>query len=103
MIRLPEPVGGRLGVIVEDLPDRLKSSWKLRGGVVLRELDRDGAAAQAGLVRGDVIIQIGNASIQDSEGFAETVAGLPANTHVPVRFVRQGRSGFVAIRIEERD
>ena len=99
----PIPLGGRLGAVFEVLPQRLARSWRLSGGVLLRELDEVGPAARAGLAVGDVITQIGNTAIREIEDFDQVVGDLPVNTHVPVRFVRQGRSGFVAIRIEDDD
>ncbi len=97
----PQRAGGRLGAVVEDLPERMRERWKLDEGVLLRELDPDGPLAQAGLAEGDVITRIGDQVVDDPDAFARIAENLPVNTHVPVRFVRQGRSGFVAIRIEE--
>jgi phage terminase large subunit-like protein len=33
--------------------------------------------------------------------FEEIVNGLPANVHVPLRLIRRGQAGFIALRIEE--
>lgn len=97
----PAPMGGRLGVTVDEVPERVARNWHLKGGVFIRDLDPSGPAAEAGLARGDVITQIGNNVIADVAEFNAVADELPTGTHIPVRFVRRGRSGFVAIRIED--
>jgi S1-C subfamily serine protease len=69
--------------------------------VVVREVARGKAGDRAGLRPGDVITLIGGEPVDDASRFSEIVAGLPAGTHVPVRLLRGGQAGFVAIRIED--
>ncbi|MCG3171415.1 MAG: Periplasmic pH-dependent serine endoprotease DegQ [Pseudomonadales bacterium] len=93
--------GGRLGLVVEDLDARQKSRLRVGGGVVVREVVAGKPGERAGLLPGDVITQIGRVGVRDAAAFRDIVAGLPAGTHVPVRLLRNGQAGFVAIRIEE--
>ena len=93
--------GGRIGLLAEDLSDKQKAQLRLKGGVVVRQVAPDGAAARAGLRPGDVITQIGSDVVADVADLDAVVAELPANTHIPVRLLRRGQAGFVAIRIEE--
>ena len=58
-------------------------------------------AYAAGLRPGDIITLIGSTLVRNSEEFSAIAEQLPANTHVPVRLIRGGQPGFVAIRIEE--
>lgn len=94
--------GGRLGLVVEDLDARQKSNLHVAGGVVVREVVTGTPGERAGLLPGDVITQIGRLIVRDAAAFRNIVAGLPAGTHVPVRLLRNGQAGFVAIRIEDQ-
>ena len=58
-------------------------------------------APRYGVYGYDVITQIGSEVVADVADLEAIVAELPANTHVPVRLLRRGQAGFVAIRIEE--
>jgi len=96
-----DAVGGRLGLVVDDLSEPQRKRLKLRSGVVVREVLADSPAARAGLQPNDVLTSIGNETLRSAEQFDAIAATLPANTHIPVRILRRGLAGFVAIRIEE--
>ena len=91
----------RIGLDVEDLTDQQKARMRLAGGVVVRSVAPGKAAARAGLMPGDIIAQVGNQPVRDGADFEEIVDALPANVHVPLRLIRRGQSGFIALRIEE--
>lgn len=93
--------GDRIGLQVEDLSDQQKVRMRLQGGVVVRAVAPDKAAARAGLMPGDIIAQVGNEPVRDAADFGEIVNALPANVHVPLRLIRRGQAGFIALRIEE--
>jgi len=91
----------RIGLDVEDLSDQQKARMRLAGGVVVRAVAPGKAAARAGLMPGDIIAQVGNDPVRNAADFEEIVNGLPANVHVPLRLIRRGQAGFIALRIEE--
>jgi len=93
--------GGRIGLVVEDIGQEDKARLHIAGGVVVREVARGKAGDRAGLRPGDVITLIGNQPVRDAKTFKAIAESLPAGTHVPVRLLRNGQAGFVAIRIEE--
>jgi serine protease Do len=93
--------GGRIGLEAEDLTEQQKTRLRVAGGVVVREVVAGKAAARAGLRPGDVITQIGSTAVADLEEFDQLVDELPVNTHIPVRLIRRGQAGFVAIRIDD--
>ena len=93
--------GGRIGLVIDDLDQQQKAQLRINGGVVVREVARGKAGDRAGLRPGDVITLIGSESVRDAKRFGEIVAALPSGTHVPVRLLRGGQAGFVAIRIED--
>lgn len=92
---------GRLGAQVENLTDEQRASMRLIGGVVVNRVFPNGAAAKAGLLGGDVITLINNRPIQNVADFQQVVASLPSGRAVPMRIIRNGRAGFVALRIDD--
>ncbi len=97
----PEVVGGRLGLVVDEIDERQKKAWQINGGVVVKQVRRDGPGAHAGLRPGDVIAQLGFSEIDSLEAFEQVEAELPANSLMPVRFFRRGRPAFRTIIIKE--
>jgi len=93
--------GDRIGLEVEDLSDQQKARMRLAGGVVVRSVLPGKAAARAGLMPGDIIAQVGNEPVRSTADFESIVDALPANIHVPLRLIRRGQAGFIALRIEE--
>ena len=93
--------GGRLGLEAQDLNADQKRRLRIDGGVVINSVVPGKAAARAGLRQGDVITQVGNVFVRNLEDLEAIAEDLPPNTHVPVRLIRRGQAGFVAIRIEE--
>ena len=90
----------RIGLLVEDLSERELSSLGIRGGVVIEQVSPDSAAAESGLRRGDVILQLGYSRIDDVEEYDQVVRELPTDTPVLIRFYRQGRAISRTIIIE---
>lgn len=90
----PRELGGRLGVEVEVVSERLRRAWNLAGGVLVRQVRSDSPAAKAGVRPGDVIAQLGFNEVADVEGFHAIVADLPSGKLLPIRFFNNGRPAF---------
>lgn len=91
----------RIGVTVSELTDAQRKMIEIdAGGVLVNEID--GAAAQAGIRRGDVITMLNNEKISGIEQFEKVVKKLPANQSVPV-LIHRARSGpvFLALKITD--
>ncbi len=91
-----ERSSNRLGVLVADLSESQRKS--VGDGVVVREV-RQGAAAQAGLINGDIITMISGQPVRTVDEFEKVVAALPAGRSVPMRIVRRGAAMFIPLRI----
>ena len=59
---------------------------------MIEQAPLNSAAAESGLRRGDVILQLGYSRIDDVEEYDQVVHELPTNTPVLIRFYRQGRA-----------
>ena len=92
----------RLGVTVLDLTDKQKRELELANGVVVERLV-DGAASEAGVRKGDIILSINNEAVTDSEQFQELVEGLPEDRSVAVLVQRGSNPTFLAIKVPDAD
>jgi len=93
--------GGRIGALVEELSDEQRASMRLLGGVVITRVLPGSAAARAGLRAGDIVTLINNRPVSSAESYSDTIAQLPAGKAIPMRIIRNGRAGFVALRIDD--
>lgn len=91
----------RLGLRVDVLPAGTKERWSIDSGVQVVEVRAQGAAAQAGLRQGDVLVSLGGEPISSPDQFSSLVKKLPAGQSIALRLVRRGNSQFVAVRIPE--
>jgi serine protease Do len=91
----------RLGIAVSELDETERERLGVEAGVMVREVDPQGAAARAGIRRGDVIVSIDHHAVDSGSQLLELVEELPTDRAVPVRLYREGRSLFVALRLGE--
>jgi len=87
----------RIGVLVAELTDRQRKD--MGNGVIVKEVRR-GPAANAGVVRGDLITMIGGEIIRGVDDFDRIIAALPEKRNVPMRIVRRGQASFIPLRID---
>lgn len=93
--------GGRLGMVVEEAPPELLERWGINGGVLVREVDPDSTAADAGVLPGDVITLIGSSPIKSVDTFEDVEAGLPGEGSVPLRLIRRGSPLFIGLKLKD--
>lgn len=91
----------RLGIKVQALDEQVLSDLKIEGGVRVTDVSRDGAAARAGIRRGDVLVNIAMQPVENPEQLVELISELPEGQSVPVRLYREGRSYYVALRLDD--
>ncbi len=89
----------RLGIAVAELEDGERQRLGIDSGVVVRDVDPRGAAADAGIRPGDVIVSLDHHAVEEPTQLRELVERLPTDRAVPVRLYREGRSLFVALRL----
>ena len=94
-------IGGRLGVVVSEIPDALKQRWGVDSGVLVKQVVPGKAGAKAGLRSGDIIAQLGFDEVEDMKDFDKVVKDLPEGELLPIRFFRAGQPIFRTIQIEE--
>ncbi|MGP9767516.1 DegQ family serine endoprotease [Halomonas sp. AOP13-D3-9] len=90
----------RLGVMVAEIDDAMREQLNIPGGVIVRQVESGSVAAEAGIRSGDVLVSIDHRSVSSSDELVEIVEALPTDRAIPVRLFRDGRSLFVALRLE---
>jgi len=93
------PKHNRLNLVVAELDDERRAKWNVSNGVVIKRVMR-GAAADAGLVVGDVITMLNGQRIESVSQFSEMVSNLPSGRAVPMRIVRRGSPMFIPLKIK---
>lgn len=90
----------RLGLMVAEIDDAMREQLNIQGGVEVRQVEPDSVAATAGIRPGDVLVSIDHRSVSSSEELVQIVESLPNDRAIPMRLFREGRSLFVALRLE---
>lgn len=90
-----------LNIKVENLTSEQRERLGLEQQGVLVTSVSQGAASQAGLRRGDVIMLINNEKIDNVKTFNDVVANLPRGKSIPVLIQRRGNPIFLALKLEE--
>ncbi len=91
----------RLGMSVKDLTQEQRQKLQIEDyGVMVSDVGQ-GAAARAGIRRGDVILLIDNVRVKNSNHFTELVQELAKNKPVPILVHRQGNPLFLALKVTE--
>lgn len=91
----------RLGLSVTELTPQQRKELDLNDGGVMVDQIEDGAAADAGIQRGDVIAKLNNKNITNSKQFKELVDDLPEGKSVPVLVIRRSGPLFLALKVPE--
>ena len=90
-------IENNLGIEIQDLTPAARRRFGVDTGGVLVTGVGPGAAAQAGIVRGDVILSIGQTAIRDRAHFIEVISQLSPADATPVLVQRRGQSIFLAL------
>ncbi len=92
----------RLGLTVQPIPDEYQNRWGINDGVFIATVKPQTPASKARLRRGDIVTQIGAKLIESVEDYKAAVKAMPVGRPVPVRIVRNGRAGFVALHVPKK-
>ena len=90
----------QLGIVVSELtPDQRQLLQIAHNGVLVQEV-MNGAAREAGIQRGDVILRIQNKIVRDLNDFDKIVKKLPTRVSIAVLIQRQGNPVFLALKLK---
>ena len=90
----------RMGLVLQNLSDSQKQQLDISSG--LGVVEAKGAAARAGLHRGDVILAIGNINAQSVQQFDKVLKQIPKGRNVALLVRRGDNASYVAIKLDEK-
>ena len=97
-----EPDIDSLQISIRNLTDPEKAQLKLDSGVLVQQV-ADGAAADAGVRPGDVILKLNNQMVKDTQEFVRIAKKLPADKAVPMTINRRGQPMILALKLESKE
>ena len=86
-----------LGMQLAELPSNIARAIGVPGGVIVESVAPNSPASEAGLVVGDVIVQLGFIETTNIDEFTEVAENLPRGKVQPIRFYRAGEPIFRTI------
>ncbi len=94
---------GRLGVTVQGVTGDLAAGLGLEKaeGALVSDVTAGGAAARAGLKRGDVILGYQGRAVVDTNAFRNEIAATKPGSTVTLQVLREGKSSEVKATLEE--
>lgn len=92
------PVAAQFGMGVTDLTDAQRKELKVEGGVFVDNVQ--GAAARAGLRRGDVILAVNNQDVKSVEQFRQLMGSFDKGRIVALLVRRGGNSLYIPLRLD---
>ena len=96
----------RLGVRVVATTAQLRKALGVEGshGALVLEVEREGPAARAGLLAGDVLTEVDGKGVGEAADILEALAGRKAGAEVPVSYVRdrEGRTATITLAAAPR-
>jgi serine protease Do len=100
----PAEMKSPVGIEVEDLDERLARRFGLKStkGVVVTQVKPGTSAAEAGLRRGDVILEVNGQAVINTGGFKKLVGDLPAGSYARFLISREGQPLILAVQIPEK-
>jgi serine protease Do len=95
---------GWLGVVIQDVDEELAKSFGLEKarGALISEIAEKSPAAESGLQKGDVIIQLDGAEVNNVSELRNKVALIAPGTKIDLLVIRDGQKKTVKIAIGEQ-
>jgi len=90
--------GRKLGLSFQELGDQLARYFKVDGGVLVTDVDKDGPADRAGIKAGDVIVRVGGKAVKDGGDLRDAIRHAGAGADAAIGLQREGRSMDVIVK-----
>jgi serine protease Do len=94
---------GFLGVQVQQVTPELAQSFGLEqpSGALVANVQPNSPAQQAGIQKGDVIVEFNGRKVADMHELPRSVANTPPGSEVRVRLIRKGQERTVAVKLSD--
>jgi serine protease Do len=103
LIKTGHVVRGRIGVTIQDVNAQLAESFGLDRprGALVSSVEKDGPAAKAGLMPGDVILGVNGKPIERYGELSGSIAAMKPGSDATLQVWRQGKQQQVPVKIAE--
>jgi serine protease Do len=96
---------GYIGIFMNpaELNEQMAESfgYKEKTGVLIADVQKDGPADKAGLLSGDIIMEMNGKKIADPSSFRRTIAAVPPKEKVKLLIFREGKTQTITVTVEE--
>ncbi|RAX55362.1 serine protease [Helicobacter sp. 16-1353] len=90
---------GYLGVGIQDVTENLSNLYNGKNGAVLVNVDKDGAAAKAGLKVWDLIVAINNKPISSASELKNTIGSFSPNEIINITYMRNKKEYTTKVKL----
>ncbi|RMG59920.1 MAG: DegQ family serine endoprotease [Deltaproteobacteria bacterium] len=94
-----EPEPDRVGLVVGEVPDVMRKSLGIEGGVRVESVESDSPAWKAGIRKGDVIVDINMTPISSLADYEKSVEGAKEGDVLSFLVVRKGKHIYLAVKL----
>lgn len=101
LIEKGQVVRSYTGILPESLKEYEQKQLKLTSGSILRRVESNGPAAEAGLKTGDVIIRVGSLPINNEVDVRNSMFRYTPGTTVPFEIIRDGQHKVLQVKLAE--
>lgn len=93
---------GFLGVRIQDLDSDLRAALSLKNteGVLIADVEPNGAADRSGVKSGDVVTQVGKDKVSTTGQFRNLIAAAGADAKVKLKLIRNGKPLTVDVELD---
>jgi serine protease Do len=94
---------GWIGVTIQELTPELAQEFGLKRtkGALVSDVVKDSPAAKAGVVRGDVILEVNGKEVKDVSSLRNMVAQSKTGSDITIKILRAGKEFSVKVKILE--
>src|SRR5207253_3075499 len=103
LIKTGRVVRGRIGVTIQDVNAQLAESFGLARphGALVSSVEKDGPAARAGILPGDVILSVGGRAIERYGELSGAIAAMRPGAEASLTVWREGKEQNVGVKVAE--
>lgn len=92
--KISEEEKGYIGITGRTVEEAVASAYNLPLGVFVAKTEKNGPAASAGIVQGDIITKINNVEVKSIDSLKEKVSGYKAGTKISVTYKRKNGNQY---------
>jgi len=101
LIKYGRVIRGWLGVLVQNVSEKLKEKYKIDYGVLVIKVFENSPAQKAGIKVGDIILRLDGVDIENASKLKYLISQLKPDKKVRLEILRNGKPVFITVHIEE--